>query len=102
LEVSATLRALIYFGHLDKARTLQNIFDKYLEIVEKSLDVLNTPSPTDTQQSNNTENEQATLESQSSATTKLKTNDEAMRLLINPVNLTRLAIEKVVWKLNIL
>jgi hypothetical protein len=71
-----------------------------LKIVERSLDLLNTSSPTETQRVN-IETEQPTVTTQVTTLTKPKTPDDIMKLLINPIKLNQVTLEKVDWKLNI-
>jgi elongator complex protein 1 len=95
-EVANTLKNLVTFGYRTEAKALQQAMTTFLTAVDATLPLLNTPSPKTPAQLHEDEEKLA----QKIREGKLTTEAQLINKLIDPVNIPKIHVEKVDWRVD--
>lgn len=95
-EVANTLKTLVTFGYRTEAKALQQAMTTFLTAVDATLPLLNTPSPKTPSQLQEDEEKLA----QKIREGKLTTEAQLINKLIDPVNIPKIHVEKVDWRVD--
>jgi hypothetical protein len=90
------LKNLVTFGYRTEAKALQQAMTTFLTAVDATLPLLNTPSPKTPAQLHEDEEKLA----QKIREGKLTTETQLINKLIDPVNIPKIHVEKVDWRVD--